>query len=446
MIVVLAGGMLLQAMNIYLTSALMPSIVTDIGGENYYAWVTTVFIVASVAATMAVPTVLGRLGSRVSYLVAGGAFGIGSAIAAAAPTMELLLVGRLVQGVGGGMLSGLAFALIRSALPEQSWGKGTAIISAMFGIGTLTGPTIGGAFAQFDAWRLAFGVVAVVAVGLGIAATSILPPSPRSETASRLPWSSLLVLTAAVAALSVAGVVPGWWFWVAVTVGTALVIAFVAVDRATRSGVLPAITYRAGSLKWLYIALALTTTVTVSEAFTPLFGQRIFTLVPFAAGFLGATVSAGWSVAALASARVERRRAQQRLALAGPAITTVAMLVLVLLQFVPATPLALTGWIIALVVAGAGTGLSNPHLSVWVMSSVPNDADGAKAAAAIPVASMIGQAIVAALGGTVVNAGLPSYQHAASNLFILLGIVALLGHFAVRASTRRQPQFGGSRD
>jgi MFS family permease len=287
----------------------MPSIVTDIGGQNYYAWVTTVFIVASVAATMAVPAVLGRLGSRASYLIAAGAFGIGSAIAAAAPTMELLLVGRLVQGVGGGMLSGLAFALIRSALPEHAWGKGTAIISAMFGIGTLAGPTIGGAFAQFDAWRLAFGVVAVVAIGLGIAATSILPRSPRSETASRLPWSSLIVLTAAVAALSVAGVVPGGWFWVAVIVGAALLIAFVAVDRAARSGVLPSITYGAGTLKWLYIALALTTTVTVSEAFTPLFGQRIFTLVPFAAGFLGATVSAGWSVAALASARVKHPRA-----------------------------------------------------------------------------------------------------------------------------------------
>jgi hypothetical protein len=80
------------------------------------------------------------------------------------------------------------------------------------------------------------------------------------------------------------------------------------------------------------------------------------------------------------------------------------------------------------------------------MSSVPNDADGAKAAAAIPVASLIGQAIVAALGGTVVNAGSSSHSHAASNLFILLGAVALLGLFAVRASTRRQPQLGSHHD
>lgn len=446
MIVILAGGILLQALNMYLTSALMPSIVSDIGGQAYYAWVTTAFIVASVAATMAVPAVLGRLGSRVSYLVAAGAFGVGSAVAAAAPAMELLLVGRIVQGVGGGLLSGLAFALIRSSLPEQAWGKGTAIISAMFGVGTLAGPAIGGAFAQFDGWRLAFGVVAVVAVVLGIGATSILPRSSRSETTNRLPWLSLLVLTAAVAALSLAGVVPGWWFWIALIAGAVLLLAFVAVDRAARSGVLPSITYGAGSLKWIYIALALTTTVTASEAFTPLFGQRIFALMPFAAGFLGATVSAGWSATALMSARVTAPRTQQRMTLAGPAVTAAMMLVLVLLQFVPTSPWVLTGWVVALIIAGAGTGLSNPHLSVSVMSSVGNDADGAKAAAAIPVASLIGQAIVAALGGTLVNAGLPSYSHAASNLFILLGVVALLGVFAVRASNRHQPRLGSHRD
>lgn len=439
-IVVLAGGILLQALNMYLTSALMPSIVTDIGGQAYYAWVTTTFIVASVAATMAVPAVLGRLGSRASYLVAAGAFGIGSAIAAAAPAMELLLVGRIVQGVGGGLLSGLAFALIRSSLPEQAWSKGTAIISAMFGVGTLTGPAIGGAFAQFDGWRLAFGVVAVVGVALGIAATSILPRSPRSAATGRLPWFSLLVLTAAVAALSLAGVVPGWWFWVALILGAALLLTFVAVDRAARSGVLPSITYRAGALKWVYIALALTTTVTASEAFTPLFGQRIFALVPFAAGFLGATVSAGWSATALLSARTTDPRVRQRVTLTGPAVTAAAMLVLVVLQLVPATPWALAGWVVALIIAGAGTGLSNPHLSVRVMSSVGNDAEGAKAAAAIPVTSLIGQAVVAALGGTAVNAGLPSYPHAAGNLFILLGVVALLGMFAVRASIHRRSQ------
>lgn len=445
-IAVLAGGILLQALNMYLTSALMPSIVGDIGGQEFYAWVTTAFIVASVAATIAVPAVLSRLGSRVSYLVAAGAFGVGSCVGAVAPSMELLLAGRGVQGIGGGLLSGLAFALIRSSLPERAWGRGTAIISAMFGVGTLAGPAIGGAFAQFDGWRAAFGVIAVVAIALGVAATVILPPSPRSEGTTRLPWLSLFVLTAAVSALSLAGVVPGGWFWVALSAGVVLLLVFVATDRAAHEGVLPSITYRAGALKWIYIALALTTTVTASEAFTPLFGQRLFALEPFAAGFLGAAVSAGWSAAALWSGKVADPRAQQRMALAGPALTAAMMLTLVLLQWVPATPWTLICWIVALTVAGAGVGLSNPHLSVWVMSSVSDDADGAKAASAIPVASLIGQAIVAALGGTVVNAGLPSYALASSNLFILLGVVALAGVFAVRSAIRHQPRPGTHHD
>lgn len=61
---VLAAGILLQAVTMYLTSALMPSAVAEVGGEVYYASVTTVFIVAGVAATVATPAALGRLGAH----------------------------------------------------------------------------------------------------------------------------------------------------------------------------------------------------------------------------------------------------------------------------------------------------------------------------------------------------------------------------------------------
>jgi predicted MFS family arabinose efflux permease len=71
------------------------------------------------------------------------------------------------------------------------------------------------------------------------------------------------------------------------------------------------------------------------------------------------------------------------------------------------------------------------------VSAYPTDA--AAAAAAIPVVSQLGQAVVAALGGVVVNAALPSYSHAASNLFALIGTAALLGVVGVlRALIRRR--------
>lgn len=434
---VLAAGILLQAITMYLTSALMPSAVADIGGEAYYAWVTTAFIVAGVAATVATPAVLGRLGSHRSYVFGASAFAIGSAVAAAAPSMEILLIGRAAQGVGGGLLSGLAFALIRMALPEPAWARATAIVSAMFGVGTLVGPTAGGAFAQVDAWRLAFASVAAAAVVLAIAAPLTLPRSPRSARLTRLPLPSLIVLVGAVAALSATSVLPGGWVWAGVVLAAILLIVFVAVDRSARVGVLPPLTYARGSLKWIYLALALTTAAPASEAFTPLFGQRQFELAPFAAGFLGATVSVGWSVAAIWSSRAEQPSHRARLLLAGPAVTAAAMAVLVVLQIIPGGRSAIIiGWVLALILAGVGVGLANPHLSVRVMSSTSSEADGATAAAAIPVVSQLGQAFAAAIGGTVVNAAMPSIAGAAAGLFALFALFALLGLGAVIAVRR----------
>src|ERR1700759_5773333 len=98
---VLAGGVALYATNEFLTISLMPSAVADIGGQRYYAWVTTVYLVSSVVAATTVHSLLLRLGPRWAYLLGLSVFGAGSLACAAAPTMEVLLLGRAVQGAAG---------------------------------------------------------------------------------------------------------------------------------------------------------------------------------------------------------------------------------------------------------------------------------------------------------------------------------------------------------
>lgn len=105
---VLAGGVALYATNEFLTTSLMPSAVAEIGGHRYYAWVTTVYLVASVAAATTVSATLARVGPRSAYLGALTVFAVGSVLCAVAPTMELLLMGRVVQGAAGGLLAVLA--------------------------------------------------------------------------------------------------------------------------------------------------------------------------------------------------------------------------------------------------------------------------------------------------------------------------------------------------
>ena len=179
---VLAGGVALYATNEFLTISLLPSTVADIGGQRLYAWVTTVYLVASVVAATTVSAVLARVGPRWAYLLGLGVFAVGSLLCAVAPTMQLLLVGRVVQGSAGGLLAGLGYAVINSALPQSLWTKASALVSAMWGVGTLLGPAAGGLFAQYGSWRWAFGVLVALAAAIAVLVPFALPARTGAPT------------------------------------------------------------------------------------------------------------------------------------------------------------------------------------------------------------------------------------------------------------------------
>ena len=133
-VVVLAGGIGLFATNTYVTVSLLPSAVREIGGERLYAWTMTIFVVAAVVSSMLVSRALGQWGGRAAYLAGFGVFAAGTAVAAAAPSMPVMLVGRGIQGLAAGLLAGLGFAVLRLVLPERLWQRAIALMSAMYGV------------------------------------------------------------------------------------------------------------------------------------------------------------------------------------------------------------------------------------------------------------------------------------------------------------------------
>lgn len=426
---VLAGGILVQALTIFLTTSLMPSAVAEIGGQELYAWATTAYVIASVVAATMMSRVLGRLRAIASYLLGFGLFILGSLLCALAPAMQVMLVGRGIQGLGGGLLAGLAFAMIYRALPEHLWGRGTAVVSAMFGIGTLIGPALGGLLAQLNSWRMAFMIIAALAVALALLAPRVLPHTERAATPDPFPLLPLTLLVAATAALSVASIVDGdGWVAALLVAAGVLLVLFVVADKASRGKVLPDATYAPQSpLPWVYLTLAIAVTAVVTEAFTPLFGQQMTAAGPLVAGFLGATVSAGWSFTGLFTAGASTPSARRRLVVGGLVLVSGGLLAGALIQSVASGLPAVLGWAAALVVAGAGIGMAFPSLSVAVMNSTDDEDDAAKAAAGIPTTGLIAQALGAAAAGVLVNTGLPSMDRAAINLFGGFGLLALVG-------------------
>ncbi|GAA0951604.1 MFS transporter [Nonomuraea longicatena] len=457
-VTVLAGGVLVGAVSIYLAASLLPSAVAELGGHSFYAWNMTVYLVAMVATTMLSGRVLAAWGAPAAYLAGFGTFLAGSLACAASPAMALLLGGRAVQGLGAGLLSGLGFAVIRSALPASLWARGSALMSAMYGVGNFAGPALGGLFAQFGSWRGAFVLLAVLAAAGAEVAVRVLPRAGavvaadggtgaatqerrKGAAPGETPVLSLLLVASATAAVSLASVVTATAARAAgVAAALALMAAFVVHERRSPRRVFPAATYRRGSpLAWIYLTLGLLAFGVALESFLPLYGQRLAGLAPLAAGFLAAAISLGWSLTQIASSSASSPRAVRRLLVLGPVLLAAGLAVTALLVREP-TPLALLpGWVVALLVAGAGVGLAYPHLSVAAMSSTADPDEGRRAAAGVATVTTLSTAFGTAAGGLLINLGGPSPDTAARTLLLGFAALCALGVLTARRSTAPRP-------
>jgi MFS family permease len=438
---VLAGGVALYATNEFLTISLMPSAVADIGGHRYYAWVTTVYLVASVVAATTVHSLLLRLGPRWAYLLGLSVFGAGSLACAAAPTMEILLAGRAIQGAAGGLLAGLGYAVINTALPSSLWTKASALVSAMWGVGTLVGPAAGGLFAQFGSWRWAFGVLVILTAAMAVLVPIALPGRRDANVdESRIPipvWSLVLLGTAALA-VSVAGIPHDWRATAGLlTFGAVLVAVFIYVDRRLPAAVLPPSTFGSGPLKWIYLTLGLLMAATMADMYVPLFGQRLAHLTPVAAGFLGAGLAIGWTVGEISSASLKSNRVIVRTVAVAPLVMATGLALAALTQYDDASIGLVAAWAVALLITGIGVGIAWPHLSAWAMSCVDDPAEGPAAAAAINTVQLICGAFGAGLAGVVVNMTETNDATSARWLFAAFAVLAALGVVASTRSGRR---------
>lgn len=405
----LASGVLLCATNEFLTVSLLPSVVADIGGERLYAWVVTLYLVGSVMSATTVHAVLRRIGARSSYLFSAVLLAAGSLVCAVAPNMLVLVAGRAVQGVAGGLLAGLGYALINAALPASLWTRGSALVSLMWGIATLVGPTIGGVFAQWGSWRWAFVVMALLAVAVVLLVPSVLPAGGVDrggpQPTVKVPVRSMPLLGAAVLVVSIAQLPRSMLVTVGLLVASlGLVGAFVVVDRWTSAAVLPPSVFGAGPLKWIYLTMAALMGVAMVDTYAPLFGQRLAHLAPVQAGFLAAVLAVGWTVSEIISAALTNRKVVGRVVAGAPVMTVGGLVLAAATQRDNASIGVVMLWALALLLLGVGIGAAWPHLSAWAMSEVDDPAEGGEAAAAINMVQLIAGAFGAGLAGVVVNA------------------------------------------
>lgn len=433
----LGGGIMLHAVETYITATLMPSIVRDIGGLPLFAWATTIYVAASVLGSTFVAVRPKSVTLNRCYVFGAVLFGIGSLVCAIAPTMETVLVGRAIQGLGAGFLVALGYAFIRFVYPEPLWSTASTLYAAVWGIATFLGPTIGGIFAAGSAWREAFALLIPLSILMAVSAPKLLPSGEAERVTTKTPFLQIVLLVAAVVVLSFASSVdaPALRSLFSASAVVA-VIAAITIERHTEARLLPAGTMSLGSpLARVYLIMLMLLVTICSDIYIPYFLQVLHGVTPLVSGYLVALLALGWTAAAFATANIRGRRAN-RVIVAGGLIEAVAtaLLVVTLARHNPEGNLPLLAIATVFIfLMGFGIGLGWAHLVTHVLRLAPaGETD--KASAAITTMQALGAAFGAAIAGIIVNTtglvepgGTEGAVTAARWLYLLLAIPAALG-------------------
>jgi MFS family permease len=398
---VMLGGVLLHSMNVMLLATVLPSIVAEVGGTAMMSWPTTSYLASSILAGACTGLVTAKIGAGRAFSAGAALFCAGTLLCAFAPSMTHVVVGRFVQGFGGGLLSALSYVLVRQVFPSPLWPRIFALLSGVWGISVLIGPLVGGVFADYGHWRDAFFAVAALAIVLAVFSFWALPRGAASDTApSRVPLGRVAIVSLGIVAVSAAAVVQAP-LGKAGMIGAAVAMMMLALwlDRRAGNRLLPrdAFSLRSATGAGLWVVLLLSISFTPMSIYGPLFLQHLHGFSPLAAGYMVATSSMSWTIAAMLVASLTGPW-PGRLLVAGPLSAAAGLFGVSLLM--PAGPIAALPLPIAAI--GGGAGLCWAFLIQRIMhGAAPGDEDSAAAAGA--TVQQVGIAFGAAAAGLIAN-------------------------------------------
>ncbi|MBI0327308.1 MFS transporter [Burkholderia plantarii] len=386
----------------------LPTIVAELRGFDLYAWVATSYLLSSV---ITVP-IFGRLGDhygRKPFVIASiVVFTAASLLCGMANSMNFLVVARVLQGVGGGMLVGTAFACVPDLFPDSvvrlRW---QVLMSTAFGIANAIGPSLGGFLTQFWGWRsvfyvnLPFGLLSLYFV------IRYLPHLRHAQQAGRmrLDWPGALLIALALGAFQLfVEWLPqrGFLGWPAALLALAALagVALWRWEKRADHALLPADLFRNRSLSMLFwLAILAGFSMFSLLFFAPLLFQGGFGMSPKAAGVVITPLVVFVTIGSIVNGRIVTRIPSPNAMLpAGFALLALACAGIALSSHV--TPRWLL--LVIMVAGGIGLGFVLPNLTVFAQQTAGRGHLGI-ATALLQSLRMVGGMIGTALTGTLVN-------------------------------------------
>jgi EmrB/QacA subfamily drug resistance transporter len=388
-----------------IVSTAMPEIVGELGGFSLYSWVFSAYLLMN-AVTVLIYGKLADLFGRKPILIFGiSIFLIGSILCGLATSMEMLIVYRLIQGVGAGAVTPVATTIIGDIYTKEERAKIQGYLSSVWGISAVSGPAIGGLLVEYVSWRYVFWINLPLGI-LAIVGILTFLHEKIEKKKHEIDYKGAILLTISVSSLMIllveGGVNFAWSSTVAVVLVLTCLLAFGIFIYIENKAVEPMMPFSVWREKSILIAnlTSLTTGIILIgiSSFLPAFVQGVMERPPIVAGFTLTAMSIGWPIASTFSGKLLLTIGFRKTSLIGG-----GALILGSILFATLSPQAGPLWAaLGSFVIGIGMGLTTTAFIVSIQSTVAWEQRGV-ATASNSFMRNLGNTIGAALLGGVLN-------------------------------------------
>ncbi len=423
---------------------MLPLAADEFQDYELYGWVFTAFLLASLVGIVVAGGLIDRLGLATPLTAGLGLFAVGLVIGGLAPSMEVLIVGRLLQGLGAGTVPPTAYVAIGRSLPEQLRPRMFATLSTAWVLPGVIGPAVAGLVGETVGWRFVFlGLLPLIAVAAAISIPAVrridlgvgLVAGEADAAASLRRRLPLALCVAVGTGIFLAGLTGGAPVLLVVAVVIGVVLAVYGLRRLTPPGTLRA-------ARGLPTAILLRGFLTFAffgvDAFVALtlVGWRGQTAIAAGLSLTAATLT--WTTGSWIQARNSHRYGPDVFVRVGMAVALVGLALFGIVLVPTVSP-----WLAipTFGIAGLGMGLAYAPLTLIVLREAPSGEQGA-ASSALSLFDSLGTALGIGVTGALVAASVRAGAGPAPGLAVGFAVAVAVGLVGL-ALSRRLPGGGG---